>query len=182
MLFRSFNVSPSTLEIPESALTAFAIGPVQTSVDGPVLSVVEGRLYRLQGDASVEYQFRPNWRATGSYRRGVEYLAVLAEPVFADGARVELAGLITSRMDVSAKSGYATGASAIYRGTQNLDTYTAEVRIRYALTRSSALYSEYFYYYYDLRGQARLAPDLPSVFKQHAIRAGLMLAVRALGR
>jgi hypothetical protein len=169
-----FNLTPATLEIPKSALNAAAAGAVP--------SAVEGRLYLLEGDASVDYEFRRNWRATANYRRGVEYLAVLTEPVFSDGARLDLTGLIRRRVDVSAAAGYATGASALYRGAQNLDTYTGEVRIRYALKRSFALYSEYLYQYYDLHGQARLARDLPRVFEQHGIRVGFMLFVETLGR
>ena len=48
----------------------------------------------------MDYQFRLNWRATANYRRGVEYLAVLTEPMFSDGARVGLTGLISRRVDV----------------------------------------------------------------------------------
>ena len=186
-----FNVSPATLELPESELNAVATATVPSVVEGsvpsaleegPAPSVVKGQLYRLEGDASVDYEFRRNWRATGNYRRGVEYLAVLAEPVFAHGARVGLTGLITRRLDVSTAAGHATGASAMNRGTQTLDTSTGEVRIRYALKRSFALYSEYLYYYYDLRGQARLAPGLQSVFERHRIRVGFMLFVEPPGR
>ena len=50
------------------------------------------------------------------------------------------------------------------------------------MKRSFALYSEYLYYYYDLRGQAGLAPGLPSVFEQHGIRVGFTLFVEPLGR
>ena len=107
---------------------------------------------------------------------------MLSEPVFSDGARVELTGLITRRIDVSAMAGYATAASAIHPTDQNLETHTGDVRIRYALKRSFALYSEYLYYYYDLRGQTRLAPGLPSVFEQHGIRVGFMVFAEALGR
>ena len=70
----------------------------------------------------------------------------------------------------------------ISRTTQNLSTYTGEARIRYALTRTFALYSEYLYYYYDLGGQAHLAPGLPSVYKQHGIRVGFMVFGQPLGR
>ena len=53
---------------------------------------------------------------------------------------------------------------------------------RYALWRSLALYSEYLYYYYDLRGLASLAPGLPPRFNQRAVRAGFTLFVSPLGR
>ena len=165
----------------ESALRTVAIDPVATASERQVPSLVEGRLYRLEGEASVDYPFRPNWRATGNFRRGVEYLAVLNEPVFSNGARVGLTGMISRRVDALAVVGYATAASAIGRNTQDLETRTGQVRVRYALRRSFAIYSEYLYYYYDLRGQARLAPHLPSVFRQHGIRVGLMI-FETLGR
>jgi hypothetical protein len=176
------NVSPATLEVPESALNAVATGPVRSVVEGTVPNVADQWLYQLQGDATVDYQFRPNWRATGNYHHGIEYLAVLTEPVLTHGVSLGLTGLIARRVDVSAKAGHATGASALSYNTQNLDTSTGEVRLRYALKRSLALYSEYLYYYYDLRGQTRVALDLPSMFEQHSVRVGFMLFVEPLRR
>ena len=165
-----FNLSPATLSIPEAAVAAIAAGETN------------GRLNRMLAEASVSYPFRPNWRTTGSVRRSVEYLAVLGQPVLADGARAEVVGLISRRADLSVSAGYASAASILSRNRETLDTYTGEARIRYALKRSVALYSEYLYYYYDLRGQTGLAPDLPNVFTQHSVRAGLTLFIDALGR
>jgi hypothetical protein len=102
--------------------------------------------------------------------------------VFSNGARARLMGVIGRRVDVSASAGYATAASAITGNTRNLGTYTGQARIRYALTRAFAVYSEYLYYYYDLAEQARLAPGLPSVYEQHGIRVGFTLFAQALGR
>ena len=90
--------------------------------------------------------------------------------------------MIGRRVDVSALAGSATGASPSSRNTRNFASYTGEARIRYALTRTFALYSEYLYYYYDLRGQARLAPGLPGVYEQHGIRVGFMVFGQPLGR
>jgi hypothetical protein len=176
------NVSPATLEVPESTLNAVAAGPIRSVGEGAIPNVADQWLYQLQGDANVDYQFRPNWRATGNYRRGIEYLAVLTGPVLTHGASLGLTGLIRRRVDVSATAGRATGASTLSPNTQNLDTSTGELRIRYALRRSFALYSEYQYYYYDLRGQARVAPGLPSVFEQHRVRAGFMVFAEPLRR
>jgi hypothetical protein len=136
---------------------------------------VEPRRYALQGEASVDYPFLLKWRAEASYHRSLDYGAVPSEPVLADGAQVRLTGVIGRRIDVSGLAAYATAVSAISRNTRNLRTYTGEARIRYALTRGFAVYSEYLYYYYDLRGQARLAAGLPSVYEQHGIRVGFMV-------
>jgi hypothetical protein len=165
----SLNLEPARIDLPAEALGRFGVG----EAGGP--------LYRLNADAGITYPFRLNWRLAANFRRGVEYLAVLSEPVFSDGSRMELAGLISRRLDLSAVAGYATGASLL-AGSRKLETYTGEVRLRYALTRSFALHTEYLYYHYDLRGQAFLAPDLPSVFGQHGARVGFMLFLDALGR
>jgi len=169
-----FKLTPSTLEVPESVLAALVIDAVPGTGNG--------REYLLQGEAGVDYEFRTNWRATGNFSRGVEYLPLLHAPVFADAARAQLTGLITRRIDLSSVAGYATGASAIYLSTQDLETRTFDVKLRYALKRSFALYTEYFYYYYDLRGQVGLAPGQPSVFGEHAIRAGFTLFAEPLRR
>jgi hypothetical protein len=185
-----FDLAPATLEGPLYDLNAVgtttgssaAQGSAPALATAPASSVVEERVYHLEGEAGVDYAFRRNWQVRGNYRRGVEYLAGLIEPVFADTLRLELTGLITRRVDVSASAGYSTGASGIYHNTQNMNTSADRIRIRYALKRSFAFYSDYLYYYYDLRGQARIAPALPSVFKQQGIRIGFMLFVEPLRR
>jgi hypothetical protein len=156
-----FSAIPSTIEIPESAQGA----------------TVTGQVFRLQGEGAVDYQFRRTWRASGSYRRGVEYVPVLIEPIFADAARADLSGLLARRVDLSLSAGFAAGESALSGAADQLDTYTGTARVRFALTRALALYTEYFYYFYDLHGSTQLAPELPNTFEQHGIRAGLTLWV-----
>ena len=169
------NLTPARIELPAAALSRITGG------------APSGPLYRLNGNAGISYPFRLNWSVAATYRRELEYLAVLGEPVFSDGSTVELTGLISRRLDLSARAGYATGASTLLNGTpsngsRNLETYTGEVKLRYALKRSFALYTEYLYYHYDQGDQALLVPDLPSVFDQHGVRVGFMLFVDALGR
>jgi hypothetical protein len=155
------DVSPSAVEIP---------------------GVAERWQYPLQGAASVEYPFRLKWQASASYRRAVDFVPVLTEPLFTTGVRIKVIGVIGRRLDVSALAGSATAVSAISRNTRNLSMYTGEARIRYALTRAFALYSEYLYYSYDLSELAHLAPGLPGVYEQHGIRVGFMVFGQPLGR
>ena len=169
-----FKLTPSTLEVPESALSAL--------VPDAVPSAADGREYLLQGDAGVDYEFRTHWHASGNFSRGVEYLPLLHGPVIADGVRTQLTGLVTRSIDLSAVAGYASGTSAVYLSTQDLETRTFDIRVRYALRRSLALYTEYLYYYYDLRGQVGLAPGQPTVFGEHAVRVGFTLFVEPLRR
>jgi len=162
------TVTPARIDLPASVLRRR-----DEDASGP--------LYRINGEASLSYPFRVNWRVAASYRRELEFLAVLREPVFSDGARVELTGLLSRRLDLWALAGYATGASALV-SSSDLETYTGSIKLRYAIARSLALYTQYFYYHYDLRGQAFLAPELPSAFEQHGARLGLNLFLETFNR
>ena len=175
------NSSPAMLVLPESAVAARAALPMPAE-EGSGSATVDPRLYRMQGEASVDYQFRPGWRTTGAYRRSMEYLAVLPEPVFSNGARADLTGAIKRRVAISAMASYANGQSAFSRGARHLETYSGYLRILFDLRPSVGVFSTYQYYYYDLRGQARLPSDLPSVFDRQGIRVGFLLLGRALGR
>lgn len=163
------DVTPSRLELPASALSG------SSAVEG------DAQINRLSSEASISYPFRPNWQTAARYRRGVEYLSVLGQPVLSDGGRLELTGLLTRRIDLTASAGYVAAASAL-NSTQALVTYTGQMAIRYALKRSLALSAEYLYYYYDLSEQAGRPPHLPATYEQHGVRVGVVLFVETLGR
>jgi hypothetical protein len=154
------KVIPSTLVIPESAAN----------------TPVTGRVTKLQGEASASYPFFRSWMASARFRRNVEYVAVLGEPIFADTASVDVSGLLRRRLDLAASAGFAEGESALQQGNQ-VDSYTGTVRLRFALTRSFAAFSEYLYYRFDLRGLGFESLDLPTAFDQHGVRVGLTLWV-----
>jgi hypothetical protein len=160
-----FTIAPSAMEIPKSANV-----------------IASGTLYKLEASASAQYPFLRSWSVGSTYRRGVEYIAVLREPVFRDAVRLEVSGLLGERIDVTASAGSSVGQSALARSGQRFDTYTGTTRVRYALARSFALYGEYLYYFYDFGSAATLAPDLPNRFEQHGVRVGLMLWARPTGR
>jgi hypothetical protein len=161
-----FSLAPSAIDIPESATNATA----------------SGVLWRLEGDVTVEYPFLPNWSGSGSYTRGVEYIAVLREPVFRDAVRVGLSVLATERLDVSASAASSAGESALNQNRQRYDAYTGDLLGRISVTRSFALYGEYLYYRYQFHDLVGLAPGLPNRFDQHGVRVGVMLWARPVGR
>jgi hypothetical protein len=152
-----FKITPSTLDT-----DGFRIG-----------DQLAGRVFRTQGQASVDYYSR-RWHASGQVERAVEYVALLAAPVLADSSRFSLQGLLNRRMDLLAMASYATGASVVNVGHE-VDAYTANIRLRFAFSRTFALYTEYLHFYYDLRGQQGLSPDLPREYQQRSIKVGLTL-------
>jgi len=158
-VFRA-DLSTSLFEFPESVLTA--LGPTATA----------RQRYPLQGEASVDYPFRLKWRAVASYRRSVDNLPGLSGPMLANSARLRLVGVIGRRVDVSVSGVYAGAESALVAGTDHFGTYTSEARIRYALSRTFALYSEYFHYSNDLNVHTALTAGVPGVYEQRGVRVG----------
>lgn len=158
------QLTPSTLTVPEAVFTEGAEADPSAT----------GRLFRLQGDASVEYQPHLRWIVSGAYRRGVEYMAILGVPVLSDAARVSVDTLLTRRLELTATVAAVNGASAIDQ-LSRLDSSTGSARLRYAFTRRFAVYGEYVYVAYDFGQRATLAPQLPRAFDQHGVRVGIML-------
>jgi hypothetical protein len=145
-------------------------------------AVGAGRFYRLSSDVAVTWQFTNSWQARGTFRRGLEYVAQLSEPVFVDGLSGELGGFITPRIDVAGSARYSSGASAFNRSALTFDTYGADLRIRYGLTRSLAVYGQYLYYYYDFQRNTQLPTGIPLGLERNGIRVGLTLWVPVLRR
>ena len=138
--------------------------------DGETAAVTEGVEVRTPRATEVA---TGNSRCSGSSRphsprfRFCDLGACVARPT--DGS-------LTRRTDFRASATYASGESALNR-RQGLifDTYTGNVRLRYALTRSLALYTEYLYYFYDFTGNLQLAPGIPAGLERHGLRAGVTL-------
>lgn len=166
-----FGIGVSTVEIPAS-----------TSEVQLAESPLQGRLYRMSGNFTLGYQFRPGWEARAAYRRGLEYIPDLTAPVFLDGVTAGLEGLVTRRMALSASASYSKGESILNRSASAFDTYTGSFSGRYAFTSGLAVFAEYLYYFYDFSESALLAPGLPPGLERNAVRAGLMLWVPAVGR
>jgi len=165
------SLSPSTLDLPAGAFT---------NIDGTASSA--GHAFAWQGEAGMDYEIRSNWRATVTYRRELQYLPVASLPLLTTGTHAEFSAAIARRFDVSASGGYATGGSGLDPLTQDLVTSTVETQARYGLGRSVATYVEYLYYRYDLHGLTPISPAFPGGFRQHTIRFGVQLFVRAIGR
>lgn len=137
--------------------------------------------YLPSGDVSVAWQFGESWQARGAFRRALEYVPGFSEPVFANGFTAEVGGLLTPRLDCTGSVRYSSGASVFSGNALAFDTYAADVRTRFAVTRTLALYGAYFHYFHDFPRTA-LALGIPSSLERNAIRAGLMLWLPAVRR
>jgi hypothetical protein len=154
-----FGVGSSAADLPLSSLAA---------------AVTDDRQYNVLGEARFEYQFQRTWSTRARYQRRLEYIAELAEPVYSGGFAADMSGLLTPKVELSAAFGLSNGRSAAFRRATAYDTYTANVRLSRALSRTLALYTEYLYYFYDFRN-TQLQPGVPSTMERNGVRVGLTL-------
>lgn len=149
----------------------------QDSLTKPVV----GRLYRVTADAGLTYQFSRTGDMRAAYRRGVEYIVQLVEPVFIDALNASVTASMTRRLHLTLGAGYSSGESALSAASK-FDSYTASIRSHFAMTRTLAAYVEYLYYYYDFGAAALLAPNLSRRLERNGVRAGLSLSTALFRR
>jgi len=152
---------------------------VDTIGAAPELQLPE-RLYRASGDASLDYPFARSWVARGSFRRGLEFVPGLAQPVYANGVTAGLDGLLSRRVEIGFAGGYSQGRSALSPTASQFDTYNGSARVQYALGNSTAIHVEYLYYFYDFLGDVLVLSGAPPRMERHGVRVGLRFFVPAL--
>jgi hypothetical protein len=69
----------------------------------------------------------------------------------------------------------------VQQTASRFDTYTGDVRLRYALSRSSAVHVEYLYYFYDFTGYTQPMAGAPRL-ERSGVRMGMTLQVPTLKR
>jgi opacity protein-like surface antigen len=143
--------------------------------EGLLIPSQPDRVYRVMAEGLVGYQFSQGWQARMTYRRGLDVVLALRDPVFADGLSATVDGVFTPRLDFLAYGGFTKGQSALSQQSSTFDTYTANVRLRYALTQMWATYVEYLYYSYDFRGTAQLPVGVSPQLDRNGIRVGVTM-------
>jgi hypothetical protein len=140
------------------------------------------RRYRVVGDGAFSIPLSQGWAANASVRRGVQYESNLPTPVVNNAVRAFVTGLLTRRLDVLVSAGYARAESILNAETLSFDSYTGEIGVRYAVSRTIALNAGYLYYYYDVERGVLLAPGMPPNLERHGVRAGFTFWKSALRR
>jgi hypothetical protein len=161
---------------------AFTIGGSAMDIPAVATAPVSGSKYEVQADATLQFQFARDWGTSASYRRGLEYMPALTQPVFVDGANASIAGLVTRRIRLEISGAYASGDSILSRGSSRFDTYTGTARLQVAASRKLAFFGEYLYYVYDFSGNPLLAPGIPAILERNGVRGGVQLWIPAIGR
>jgi hypothetical protein len=135
---------------------------------------------RMIGMVGVNYLFSKSWQAGAMYRRRVDYVPGLVEPVLTDGYGGRIGGSFTRRIDMVVEAAYASAAPALNRGGAAFDTYTSNAKLRVAVNEAVAVYGEYLYYLYDFRRYAPVMPGMPPALERNGLRFGVTLIVPSL--
>ena len=163
----------------------FSLSVGGTAVDVPEESAQFGavRQYRFDAEVSASYPISRTGALRGSYSRGLQYVAGLPRPVFADGFTGEFNGRVLRRIDILARVSRAAGQSVVTRDSL-LDTYTSELKVTYLVTRELSAYVDYIHYVFDSGGeldtpQIPLVRGIPVDLKRDSIHVGLSWQVPA---
>jgi hypothetical protein len=139
--------------------------------------------YRVVGDGWINHQMGRSWTLRGQLVRGITFVEGFPTPVASNAFTTTLRGLVNRRVEVGAAATYTKGESAVLLRQNTFDTYTASVRARMALSRSSAGYVEYTHEAYDFSRDMQLLTVMPARrFQRNVLRGGLTLWVPIVGR
>jgi hypothetical protein len=129
--------------------------------------------FRAVADARLSHQIGRTWMTRVAYNRSAQYVEELAAPAYTDGVTVTVDGFLNRRTDVSGAVAYSTG-TVVAQEESSFATSTANVRVRFGINGSLALFAEYLYYRYDF-GNLQLQSGAPSQLNRNGVQAGLTL-------
>jgi hypothetical protein len=146
----------------------FAVGPTLFDRD-------DVKFYRVQAAASAIHDFGRTWSVTGVYNRGVQFVAIVPEPLYATTVSLSTGGLIGGRrLQFLAHAGYSSGQLVLSPSGGHLDTAFGTSSLQWAFTDRLALHGSYSYYRY----RPTTGLGIPLELRQDVDRQAFRVAVR----
>jgi hypothetical protein len=143
------------------------------SVGAGILETPSTRTYRALGDAWFNREIGRTWTARIAYHRGIGFADLFPAPFFSDSFIASTQGSLTRRLDFRASASRTTGDLGLSGATNVFDTTNGSTRLRFALTRMAAVYTEYVVYRYQFSNLTNLPSAFPRAFHRQGVRAGL---------
>jgi len=129
--------------------------------------------YRLNGQASLNHEFRRTWTASLSYLRGTQFVHGLNDVVFSDAVNAGLAGQLATRLQLVFRAGYSAGQVGLGTDDPGFSSSTVSGRAVYGLTRAIGMYAQYTYYHYHLPQASSAFGALPPRLGRQTLTFGL---------
>ena len=137
--------------------------------------------YGINGTAYLTREIGRSWTLQADYRRGLYLLEGIDEPFFSDAVNLSLGGYAGPRLRFTSNAAYNRGDSAGYSASnRRFGTYVGQAGLQFALVRSAALYTQFFYFRYRFDDGVPLPPGFGREFSRRGVRLGLNLWVPLL--
>jgi hypothetical protein len=155
-------------EVPLARRTSFSF-----SVRPSMLRQAASTSFRLNGNAQMMRGFGRTWSSSLGYTRSTEFMAGITTPLFWDSLTASINGLLSTRIEWSARVGAAHGEEGSgLRGT--ITEYTGTSRLTFGITHRMAAYGQYTYYHHEIP-PGLTAFELRSVTARQRVSAGITL-------
>ncbi|MBS1817542.1 MAG: hypothetical protein JSU08_06415 [Acidobacteria bacterium] len=155
------------------ALT-LALGRRTTLRVAPSASVVRwnnSTYFRVNGSASLTYNFARSWTAAANYTRDLGFMIGFTQPILSDTAGATLAGMLAKRVRLTNGVSWTHGRIG-FGDAPTLNWYTASSSLSVAVNRRIAIFSQYSYSVYDVPPGSWSLVSV-SRFARQAVNVGL---------
>jgi hypothetical protein len=147
---------------------------------GPSL-LQQGRLQRYTANAGGGFEYRlRTWATEVSYRRGVNFVEGVADPIPSDSGNIAIRGLLGRRLNLLIDASLVTGEIGLDLQGSAYDSYSGIARLQLAVSRSVAVFGDYLYQQYSFGNGTPLPATYPRTRERHGVRVGMDLSVPLL--
>jgi hypothetical protein len=132
-----------------------------------------GRRYFVTGAAHFNYEIGRSWTANMAYRRDVQYVDTITDPLIGDSVTFDVGGLISRRVQIRSMVGSRTGRFGTATGSPEFRSSHVGLNLSYAITRYLALRTDYSYFRYHVGSGAVLPTNIRPRMERQSLRVTL---------
>jgi hypothetical protein len=133
--------------------------------------------YLILGGAQVVHEIGRTFALSGVYRRGMQFIETLNQPIYSDAVTVMLAGQVSRRVGVNVGGGASRGNLSFSITPNHIQTYYATSGVSVAISRHLALNGAYNYFGYETSGGVYRVLGFRNELSRHSV--SIMLAAWA---
>jgi len=154
------------LSISRRATLAFGTGATAIDNSGR-------RRYFATGAADFNYEIGRSWTATLSYRRQVQFIDTIADPLIGDSVTIGVGGLLSRRLQLNSFVGSRMGRFGIATTGPEFRSSHAGINLSVAIARYLAINANYSYFTYRAGSGAVLPVNIRPRMDRQSLRVTL---------
>jgi hypothetical protein len=146
---------------------------LQVTAGGALVDSAGDRTLSGIGGVQLATMLGESWTIRSSFRRSVDPIPGVSVVTSTDSFGAGLGGLLSERFDLTVDAGLSQGDS-LSSSSGRFRSYTGSVRLGFGLNTIVAVYSEVYYYHYDMAGPVVRA-SVGDWFSRSGLRVGVNL-------